>query len=142
MSGETSGFAPDEITGSAPGDPAGDGPIIMVDGVPKPISTALRAGMPTAPDPPPPCWVIRTLAWTGRLTEAELGGITLAASRGLEQGDPTLQVFLDDLGRATVVDLKDPRFVGGLSVVSRLGLIDAERIPALLGAAAPGEEPY
>lgn len=91
--------------------------------------------------PAPLSYTIRTLAWRRRLTDAEIGGVTLAASRAMEAGDPTLQVFLDDLGRATEVDLADPHFLGGLRFVSSVGLIDPSRITALTAPAAPEEQP-
>ena len=121
--------------------PAFAGPHVMIDGVSQPLTAAMAASLPKVPDEPPPTFVVRSLAWTDRLTAAELGGITLAASRGLEAGDPTLQVFLDTLGRATEVNLQDPRFVGALHAFAGAGLIDEARLPALLAAAGPGEAP-
>ena len=117
------------------------GPFVVVDGVPKPLTPQQAATLAVVPDEPPPSYVLRSLAWTDRLTMAELGGITLAASRGLEVGDPTLQVFLDTLGRATEVNVQDPRFVGALDAFAQAGLLDAERLPELLAPAAPGEAP-
>ena len=89
----------------------------------------------------PPNYEIRTLAWRRRLTDAEIGGFTLAASRGLEQGDPTLQVFLDDLGRATAVDLQEANFLAGLDAAVQMGLIAADRIPMLTAPGLPEELP-
>ncbi len=118
-----------------------NGPFLMIDGVATPMNPQQAAALPAMEDAPPPGYVLRSLAWTDRLTTAELGGITLAASRGLEAGDPSLQVFLDTLGRATEVNVQDPRFVGALQAFAQAGLIDEARLPALLAAAAPGEAP-
>ena len=117
------------------------GPLVVVDGVPKPLTPQQAATLAVVPDEAPPSYVLRSLAWTDRLTMAELGGITLAASRGLEADDPTLQVFLDTLGRATEVNLRDQRFVGALEAFAQAGLLDAGRLPELLAPAAPGEAP-
>ena len=126
----------DELVGPGP-DYAG--PHLVIDGVPTPLTPGQAATLAQVPDEPPPGYVLRSLAWTDRLTMAELGAITLAASRGLEAGDPTLQVFLDTLGRATEVNVQDPRFVGALEAFAQAGLLDAERLPELLAPAAPGE---
>lgn len=124
--------------GGGAGPPMGH---LTVDGEPRPITAEQAATLPQAPDEAPPRFVLRSLAWTDRMTMHELGGITLAASRGMEGGDPTLQVFLDTLGRATEVDVTDPRFKGALEAFVQLGLLDADRLPDLLAPAAPGEAP-
>jgi hypothetical protein len=67
-----------------------------------------------------------------RFTVEERGAITLAASRGLEAGDPTLQVWLDDLSAAQTVDLDHPEIAAGLDGLVVAGLISKERRAAIL----------
>lgn len=69
-----------------------------------------------------------------RFTAQERAAITLAASQGLEAGDATLQVWLDDLNSATEVDLSSPDLREGLQflVLHGIGGITQGRIDAIL----------
>jgi len=75
---------------------------------------------------------VTSLEFRRRFTAEEQGAITLAASRGLEQGLPQLQVWLDDLSAAGDVDLDDPLVAGGLNMLVQEGLLAAERVSELL----------
>ena len=69
-----------------------------------------------------------------RFSPQEKGALTLAASRALEAGDPTLQVFLDDLAAAQTVELDHPALRAGMDFIVAAGLITAERAAAVLAA--------
>lgn len=85
--------------------------------------------------PPPvaaPDRVVAAQAFRRRFSGAERTAITLAASRGLEQGDATLQVWLDDLNSATEVSLDSPDLREGLGALVAAGLLTEERLSQLL----------
>ncbi|UZO91780.1 hypothetical protein [Roseomonas mucosa] len=67
-----------------------------------------------------------------RFTAAEKGAITLAASRGMEADDSTLQVFLDDLTASSEVELDHPDLIAGMELLVRSGLITPGRSAAIL----------
>ena len=72
------------------------------------------------------------LAFRRRFTPEERAAITLAASRGLEAGDATLQVWLDDLNSATEVRLDNPEIADALDMLVEAGLLAPERKAVLL----------
>jgi hypothetical protein len=86
------------------------------------------------PPPPEPARkrIIPPLEFRRRLVADERASITLAASRGLEQGDATLQLWLDDLNSATEVDLDSPVLRQGLDLLVHAGLLPPARIGELL----------
>ena len=86
-----------------------------IDGVP-----------PTAPR------AIPALEFRRRFTPAERAAVTLAASRGLERGDATLQVWLDDVNAALAVHLDHPEVVEGIAALVTAGLIAPERVAEIL----------
>ena len=75
---------------------------------------------------------ITALDFRRRLTPAERSAITLAASRGLEQGDATLQLWIDDLNSALAIPLDSDEVAQGLAGLVALGLLDAGRIADIL----------
>lgn len=85
-----------------------------------------------APRAPPEPRSITALEFRRRLTAAERSAITLAASRGLEQGDATLQLWIDDLNSALAVPLDSAEAAQGLAGLVALGLLDAGRVEELL----------
>jgi hypothetical protein len=76
--------------------------------------------------------VITTLAFRQRFTADERGVITAAAASALQAGDPTLQVYLDDLGASVVVGLDDPETVAAVNLLASDTLIDPSRVTAIL----------
>jgi len=93
-------------------------------------------GRPVAqrpPDPTPSAPVMQSLEFRNRFTAAEKGRMTLAASQGLERGDPTLQVFIDDLNSAGTVHLDDPRIVQGVEYLVAQNLLSPRRGDEILG---------
>lgn len=88
------------------------------------------------PDPEPrPQTVITAREFRERFTRAERGAITLAASKALAADDPTLQVFLDDLTAAQVVELDHPDLLAGMSLLVTLDLLTQARATEILDAA-------
>lgn len=88
-----------------------------------------------APPPPPPAAprVLPALDFRRqRFTQAERQAITLAASRGLEAGDATLQLWLDDLAAAGVVNLDSPEVAARLADLEALELIGPGRAAEIL----------
>ncbi|MFC0407906.1 hypothetical protein [Roseomonas elaeocarpi] len=85
--------------------------------------------------PAPAVITTRTITpreFRNRFTAEEKSAITLAASKGLEAGDATLQVFLDDLAAAGAVDLDDPDLLAGVHTLLVAGLITEARAKAVL----------
>lgn len=94
-----------------------------------------------APVQPAPAALPRrlsSLAFRRRLSPARRAAVTLAASAAMEQGDATLQVWLDDLNAAGVVELDDPETVAGVAAALAAGVITEAERDALL--ADPTEE--
>lgn len=75
---------------------------------------------------------VPTLAFRRRFTPEERAAITLAASRKLEAGDATLQVWLDDLNSATEVRLDNPEIADALDMLVEAGLLAPDRKAVLL----------
>lgn len=69
-----------------------------------------------------------------RFTLAERAALTLAASQALLQGDPSLQVFLDDLSAAQTVDLAHPEILAGMDAIVAADLISRSRADEILSA--------
>lgn len=92
---------------------------VLLDGTPAPPAAQQRR-------------VLTPLEFRRRFTAAEQLAITLAASRGLERDDATLQVWLDNLSAARDVDLENPELAAGLALLVGLGLLASERVPELL----------
>ena len=95
-------------------------------------------GRPQAVQPPPTDpnaqpTSITALEFRRRFTMQERGRITAFAVERNVNGDPTLQVFLDDLASAGVVDLNDPETVQGVEYCVGMGLITPKRADAILG---------
>lgn len=84
------------------------------------------------PDAPPAPRNVSPFAFRRRFTMEERAAITLAASRALEAGDATLQVWLDDVNSAQWIELDNPELRGGLEMIAEAGLIAADRLEALL----------
>ena len=76
--------------------------------------------------------VISPLDFRRRFTDAERAAITLAASRGLDRGDATLQVWLDDLNSATEVNMDAAEVRAALDLLVAAGLVVAARVTVLL----------
>ena len=74
---------------------------------------------------------VPALAFRRRFTPEERAEITLAASHGLEAGDATLQVWLDDLNSAAEVHLDTPEIAAALDMLVANGLLAPERKVAL-----------
>jgi hypothetical protein len=89
-------------------------------------------GQGFSPSPSAPKVPIGPLAFRRRFTQAERSAITLAASRGLEAGDATLQVWLDDLNSSQEVDLDSPTLIAGVSLLVSSGLLDESRVAIVL----------
>lgn len=87
---------------------------------------------PPAPQPGAPIRHIAPLAFRRRISAEVRAAITLAASLALEQGDATLQVFLDDLSASRFVDLDDPATEAGVAALLAATLITQEQADALL----------
>ena len=81
---------------------------------------------------PAPIRVITPREFRQRFTNDERAAITLAASVALAAGDPTLQVWLDDLSASQVVELDHPEVAAGLDGLVVAGLISTERRAAIL----------
>ncbi|MBX9596001.1 MAG: hypothetical protein K2X46_16680 [Roseomonas sp.] len=96
---------------------------------------------PAAPEPPAPVVArhLTPLSFRRRLSAEVRARITLAASRALEAGDATLQVFLDDLAAAQVVDLDNADLVAGVAALFAAELITEAERAVLLADAAPHE---
>ena len=75
---------------------------------------------------------IPALDFRRRFTPAERAAVTLAASRGLEQDDATLQVWLDDVNAALAVHLDHPEVVEGIAALVAAGLIAPGRVAEIL----------
>jgi hypothetical protein len=90
-----------------------------------------------APPPVPPPAPPRTCTpreFRLRFTTEERGALTVAASKALGAGDPSLQVFLDDLGASTVVEIDHPDLHAGMNAIVAAGLVTRERADAILAA--------
>jgi hypothetical protein len=85
------------------------------------------------PAPPVGPRIITPLDFRRRFTDAERAAITLAASRGLDRGDATLQVWLDDLNSATEVDMDLPEVAAALVLLVAAKLVTTARVTVLLG---------
>lgn len=72
------------------------------------------------------------LEFRRRFTTAERNAITLAASRGLEAGDATLQVWLDDLNSAGDLNLDSTELHAALTLLVSMGLLSPVRRDELL----------
>lgn len=105
------------------------------------LREVLRAQYPAGwpPDPPAPIRRITPLAFRRRFPPGARGAITLAAAQALAAGDPTLQVWLDDLAACRVVDLDDPETRAGLDAVVGAGLLTAEQAEAAVADGTPAE---
>lgn len=82
--------------------------------------------------PGPPIRTITALAFRRRLSTARRAAITLAASQAMEQGDATIQTWLDDLAASRVVDLDDAETVAGLAALLTANVITQQEHDALL----------
>lgn len=82
---------------------------------------------PSPAEPPPPNLVISPREFRQRFTMDERRMLTLAASKALENGDATLQVFLDDLSSSQVVELNHPEIIEGVQTLVEMGLISKAR---------------
>ena len=71
-------------------------------------------------------------AFRRRFTPKERAVITLAASRALEAGDATLQVWLDDLSSAVENDLDHTEIDAALDMLAAAGLLAPSRKAELL----------
>lgn len=96
-----------------------------------------------APPPPPspapaPIRIIAPLAFRRRLG-VRRAALTLAASAGLEAGDATLQVMLDDIAAAKVIDLDEPELVAGVRLLVARSLLSQPEAVALLRDGTPAE---
>lgn len=67
-----------------------------------------------------------------RFTAVEREAITLAASRGLEENDARLQLWLDDLAAAGVVNLDSAEIRERVAGLALLGLIEGHRVAEIL----------
>lgn len=86
-----------------------------------------------APPPPPAPRIMSALEFRRqRFTEAEREAITLAASRGLEENDARLQLWLDDLAAAGIVNLDSEELRGRIEGLALLGLIKGARVAEIL----------
>ena len=82
--------------------------------------------------PAPAPRAIPALDFRRRFTPAERAAVTLAASCALEQGDATLQVWLDDVNAALAVHLDHPEVAEGIGALVTAGLIAPERVVEIL----------
>jgi len=82
----------------------------------------------------PPYRVITSFAFLARFQPEERGGIVVAALSALNASppDPTISIFLDDLGAATVVSLDDPNLVGAIAALQQYGLLTSDRANAIM----------
>ena len=128
----------------------GDSIVALLDGEPDDWPDLRDAGVlrPCGPDvapgwvwdgeafapPPPPVGprVITPLAFRRRFTDAERGAITLAASRGLDAGQPGLQVMLDNLSAAGEISLDSLELRAGLDALVVANLVSPARLTELL----------
>jgi hypothetical protein len=106
----------------------------------QPCDSAVREGdlwtggafaLPPPADIPLPR-TVAALAFRRRFTPEERAAITLAASRALESGDATLQIWLDDLNSAAEIDLDGPDVAAALEMLVANGLLAPERKADLL----------
>ncbi|WP_338662640.1 hypothetical protein VQH23_21125 [Pararoseomonas sp. SCSIO 73927] len=91
----------------------------------------------SAPPAPDPLSAPRTCSpreFRERWTMDERKAVTLAASKALEAGDATLQVFLDDLSASQMVELNHPTLLAGMDAVVAAGLLTRARADAILAA--------
>lgn len=94
---------------------------------------------PPAPPPPPPVRRLAPLAFRRRFPPATRAAITLAAAQALAAGDPTLQVFLDDLAASRFVDLDAPETRAGVAAMVAAGLLTESEAAAVLADGTPDE---
>ena len=76
--------------------------------------------------------IISPLEFRRRFTPDERAAITLAASRGLERGDPTIQIWLDDLAASGSLDLDDKDVRADLLAMVEFGLLAPDRVTELI----------
>ncbi|CAM6054933.1 unnamed protein product [Sphagnum tenellum] len=78
--------------------------------------------------------VITSLSFISRFTPTERGEVVVAALEALQASppDPTLTIFLDDLGAATVVYLDDPILLNAIAVLQAYGLLTSDRANAIM----------
>ena len=79
------------------------------------------------------------LSFRDRLGDKTRAALTLAASSAMEKGDPSLQVFLDDLAASRFVELDNPRVIGAVAVLVERGLLTEAEGKALLADPRPEE---
>lgn len=132
---------PAHATATPPPTPAADEEVVWQDG-----AWVVRALPPPpapepAPEPPPPAPIraIRTFAFRQRLSVATRRAITLSASQQLDDGDATLQTWLDDLASTGTTLLDDPDLIAGVGALHAAGLITAAERTALLADGTPEE---
>jgi hypothetical protein len=89
-------------------------------------------GFEAPPPPPAPPRIIPALEFRRRFTDAEREAITLAASRGLEENDARLQLWLDDLAAAGEVSLDSAEIRARVESLALLGLIEGRRAADIL----------
>jgi len=88
---------------------------------------------PLPPEPAEAPRIIGALEFRQKkFTEAEREAITLAASRGLEENDARLQLWLDDLAAAGVVNLDSAEIRARVESLALLGLIAPGRAAEIL----------
>lgn len=81
-----------------------------------------------APLPPPaPVTTVSPLEFMSRMTAAEDAAIATAA-----QSNAQVLLFLLQMSAATVIDLNDPRTIGGVNALAAAGLLTAERAKEIL----------
>lgn len=79
------------------------------------------------------------LSFRYRLGMEKRAALTLAASQAMEAGDPSLQVFFDDLSASRVVDLDNPEVTAAVALLVKHGLLTPEERDALLADPTPEE---
>lgn len=79
------------------------------------------------------------LSFRYRLGMEKRAVLTLAASQAMEAGDPSLQVFFDDLSASRFVDLDNPEVVTAVAMLVDRGLLTAEERETLLADPTPEE---
>lgn len=101
--------------------------IIIEDGVPREMTADELAALPKIEDMPKPPQVLTPLQFLERLTVDERVAIRAAAKQ-----NPLLDDWLDMLRATSIVDLADPRTVGGVRAIVSAGLLTTQRGDELL----------